>query len=68
MTSDPRELDLEECAQVSGGAMATTLAIGEEDGGWNRRLTTMALGEEEPGGLTRFPLDGALHTKAAEGA
>ncbi|MDO5632767.1 MAG: hypothetical protein Q4G22_13160 [Paracoccus sp. (in: a-proteobacteria)] len=63
-----RPLSLQECDDV-GGALhgsgwATTMAIGEEDGGWRGPImTTMALGEEEPRELNRhkLPLDAAFH-------
>lgn len=55
----------EECGLVSGARFdVTTLAVGEEDGGWGGRATTMAVGEEEPGGPCPVLLDSALHAKA----
>ncbi|MDO5613991.1 MAG: hypothetical protein Q4G14_12230 [Paracoccus sp. (in: a-proteobacteria)] len=70
-TNDIRALSPQECDQV-GGALrgsgwATTLAVGEEDGGWRGPImTTMAIGEEDSGRQThiKLPLDAAFHSRA----
>lgn len=46
----------------AGRDMATTLAVGEEDGGWCL-ATTMAIGEEEPVRPAPVLLGSDLHSK-----
>lgn len=58
-----------ELSLVSGGTdMVTTLALGEEDGGWcgGGVVTTLAVGEEEPFSFLRnLPLDINIHIGAS---
>jgi hypothetical protein len=60
-----RTLKDEECGLVNGARrdLVTTLAVGEEDGGWGGWATTMAVGEEEPGCPHPVLLDSDLHNK-----
>lgn len=57
-----RTLSDQDFDSVNGARILTTMALGEEDGGWcgGRRYTTMAIGEEGTGpGPT--VLDAKLH-------
>ncbi|WEF25820.1 hypothetical protein [Paracoccus sp. S3-43] len=63
-TNDIRPLETAEVDSVAGGTLrrppaATTLALGEEDGGW---ATTLAVGEED-GGDRRLLLDAGFHLR-----
>ena len=58
MSSDLKELYIEDLGQISGGIIncmgpdlskLTTLAVGEEDGGSLELATTLAIGEEDGG-------------------
>lgn len=46
-----------------GGPIFTTLALGEEDGGW---ATTMAVGEEDGGCRKSVPLDAKFHLRSGK--
>ena len=57
-----RSLSDDDCDRVNGAKLLTTMALGEEDGGWcgRRRFTTLAIGEEGDG-PGPVALDAALH-------
>ncbi|WP_209738033.1 hypothetical protein [Aureimonas populi] len=58
---ETRALTDAECEAVGGGRIApiTTLAVGEEDGGW--RATTLAVGEEDGRFIPSPVLDLKIH-------